>query len=684
MLMSSEKYRFHSPRIKAAVRFSWLVGAALALLSMPVQAAADDYLDLSLEQLLSTKVFSASKKNESLSETPAAVFVITPEDIRRSGATSIPEVLRMVPGVNVAQADSNSWAISIRGFQSLTANKLLVMIDGRMVYNPLFAGTYWEVQDVPLEDIMRIEVVRGSGGTLWGANAVNGVINILTKSAKDTQGTMLSGRVGTYENGAVTGRHGGSLGDDWYYRGYASYFDRDSFKTVNGSDGPDEWNSWRTGFRVDRGDMSSQDRFIVHGDMYQTKSDQMNTSYSLSAPFTTTAQETVESQGGNMLGLWRHNFDNGSSARLQSYIDYTLRDEELLSDDRWIFDTEAQYTFAPMGRHEFVAGGTYRFTKDNLQSDQIVTFTPASRDDHLFGAFLQDKITLVPEEWFFTLGSKIEHNEYTGVEIEPNARLTWTPTDQQTVWAAVSRSVRTPSRQERDLDLTDLVVPPGAFLPGFPTEVILIRNSEFDSEKLISYELGYRDQVTPEVSVDTTAFVNVYDNLISAIAGTPLFVPAGADPAHFELPIQAVNQMEGEVYGVELSSSWNVSPSWKLYGSYTFLNMVLHAPQALGASQDNIEDTTPQNQLNIRSFWNINKRLTLDTMAYYVDEIPRYDVDSYIRLDMNFGWKIDDGIQFNLVGQNLLDDAHREFGAASGINSMQVPRSVFAKLTLEF
>ncbi|HEY8190268.1 MAG TPA: TonB-dependent receptor, partial [Micavibrio sp.] len=615
--------------------------------------AADDYFNLSLEQLLSTKVFSASKKNESLSEVPAAVYILTPEDIRRSGATSIPELLRMVPGVNVAQADSNSWAISIRGFQSLTANKLLVMIDGRTVYNPLFAGTYWEVQDVPLEDIMRIEVVRGSGGTLWGANAVNGIINILTKSAKDTQGTMLSGRWGSYENGAVTGRHGGALGNDWYYRGYASYFNRDSFKTVNGGDGPDEWDSWRTGFRVDKGDMASQNRFVLHGDIYQTKSDQMNSSYSLSAPYVTTAQESIDSQGGNMLGVWRHTFDNGSSMRIQSYLDYTLREQVLLSDDRWIFDTEAQYSFAPMGRHEFIAGGTYRFSKDNLQSNQIITFTPASRDDYLVSAFLQDKITMVPDKWFLTLGSKIEHNEYTGVEIEPNARLTWTPNDQQTVWTAVSRSVRTPSRQERDLDLTDLVVPPGALVPGFPVEIILVRNSDFDSEELISYELGYRNQITSDISIDTTAFINSYDKLSSTTAEAFTFVPAGVDPAHFQLPIQAVNQMEGEVYGFELASSWNVSSNWKLSGGYTFLNMVLHAPPVLGGSQDSAEEGSPQHQLNARSFWNINKKLTLDTMAYYVDDLPRYDVDGYVRVDMNLGWKIDDGIQFNLVGQNL-------------------------------
>ncbi len=647
-------------------------------MACPAQAA-DDYFSLSLAQLLDARVYSASKKQEAVSKTPAAVYVVTQEDIQRSGVTSIPDALRLVPGVNVAKSDSNTWAISIRGFQNNTANKLLVMIDGRTVYNPFFAGTFWEVQDLPLEDILRIEVIRGPGGTLWGANAVNGVINILTKSAKDTQGALLSGGGGNYEKAFGTARMGGQINDDTYFRVYGRHTKRDSSPEIDGRvEAHDEWDSYHTGFRVDKGDEKTVDRIGVHGDLYRAYSDAVTPTFSFTAPFQTNADETIHSGGQNLMGFWRHAYESGARLRLQAYLDYTHRDQVLYQDQRTMFDTDAQYNFAPMGRHEIIAGGSYRYTSDDIGGSDLVNFEPGSRTDDLYGVFLQDKITLRPDLWFLTLGSKFEHNDYSGFEVEPNARLTWTPDEQQTFWGAISRAVRMPSRAETDLNITNL----RGIFGGALAEVELQKNKNFKSEELVAYELGYRNQITPEVSLDTTAFFNDYTNLSTSLILPITVVNNGVDPIHLHIPVQAVNGASAEVLGFEMAGSWSVQPNWRLMAGYSYLEMYIHAPTALGASQDSAEGTSPEQQINLRSYWNINDRWTLDTMLYYVDAIPSHDIDPYLKADVNLGWQVRQKLRLNLVGQDLFDDAHREFGTDA--NAAQVGRSVFAKITWEF
>jgi iron complex outermembrane receptor protein len=684
--MKLEKHK----RSGQAVRLPLLAGAgALAFLLAgvpPAHASTADYFDLDPEQLLSAKVISVSKKDADVANSPAAVYVISQEDIARSGMNSIPDLLRMVPGVEVAQQASDSWAISIRGFNNTLANKILVMIDGRTVYNPLFAGTFWEIQDLPLEDIERIEVIRGPGGALWGANAVNGIINIITKNAKDTQGGLLSAGAGNVENGFGTLRYGGALGSAWgggYYRAYIKGFDRGSFHNSAGGRGNDDWQSGHGGFRMDWGDQASGDYSSLHGDVYHVDSDEFYNTYSLTAPYSSVNAETVESRGGNILGLWNHTYGDGGALKLQSYIDYTERSQYLLHDRRTMFDTEAQYNFANTGRHAITVGANYRLTADDIGGSDLVSFDPASETQNLFGLFGQDKIALAPDNWFLTLGTKIEHNDYTGFEFQPSASLQWFPADNQTVWASVSRAVRTPSRIERDLNITNIVVPPGTF-GIFPTEVILSENKNFDSEKLIAYELGYRNRITSAVSVDTTAFVNDYTSLSSGLLNTPFVVNNGVDPIHTVLPLVAVNGMTGEVYGFEMAGTWNVNDRWKLSATYSYLDIFVHAPVVANDPQDGAEKRSPRNQASIRSFWNINDRWTLDTMAYYVDRLPAYDIDSYVRLDMNLGWQITDGVQFNLVGQNLLQSDHREFGGDNAINANNPGRSVFGKVTWRF
>lgn len=665
------------------------LGAGLAvgaLLALPVKPAlaVDDYFDLSLSQLLSAQVVSVSKTLETVAETPAAVYVITQEDIARSGMTSIPELLRMAPGVNVAQADSNTWAISIRGFNNTSANKLLVMMDGRTIYNPLFAGTYWEAQDVVLEDIERIEIIRGPGGTLWGANAVNGVINIITKNAKDTAGTLLKGGVGTYEKGFAMARYGGSSGDDFHYRAHLKTSHRDNFKNVAGGEANDSWASYHGGFRTDW-DKDNQNKVTFQGGAYHVDSDAMVSSFALVAPFTTVTPETIESKGANILGRWKHDYADASSFSAQAYVDYTERNQTLIGDRRFIYDLEGQYNLRPLGRHEIITGAHYRLVSDELTGSPIVTFNPGSVTHNLFGAFVQDKITLDPGRWSLTLGSKFEHNDYTGFEFQPNARLLCTPGGDQTVWAAVSRAVRTPSRVERDLDITNVVVAPGGIFGPDPTRLVLAANKGFKSEEVIAYELGYRKQLTPLLSLDTAAFMNDYKHLASTDAGA--FVAGinnGVDPIHNLLPLTYANDMTAEVYGIEMASIFKPRKDWKLSVNYTFLQMFLHAPPVFGTSQDGPEHRSPNHQAGLRSYWDVNDQWSLDTSLYYVSKLSDFEVPAYVRLDANLGWKINKDVLFNLVGQNLLDGAHREFSSPTGINAAQAPRGVFGKFTWQF
>jgi iron complex outermembrane receptor protein len=663
-----------------------LAASAFLIFSAPQAIAETSYFDLSPEQLLNAEVVSASKKQETVAEAPAAVYVITKEDIARSGMTSVPELLRMAPGVEVARSSSNTWAISIRGFNQPLADKILVMIDGRTVYNPLFAGTFWEAQDVPLDNIERIEVIRGPGGTLWGANAVNGVINIITKNASETQGNLVSGGGGNYEKDFVTARHGGTFeGGDAFYNVYAKESDHGPFDTVDGAAPPhDAWNDYRSGFRADWGDENSPDHVSMHGDVYHVTSNDYNNNYSLIAPYSSIVPETYYSNGANFMEDWKHTYDDSSSLKIQYYVDYTKRVELLLQDSLATLDIDTQYNLKQLGRHEIIVGGDYRVTSDDTGGSPLVTFDPQSRTSILGSGFVQDKITLQPEHWFLTVGSKLEHNVYTGFEVEPNARLEWTPDTQQTAWTSVSRAVRTPDRIERDLDITNVVVPPNTLEPTYPSELVLTQNTNFGSEDLVAYEAGYRRQITHDFSVDTAVFANDYTNLQSITVGTPFFVPAGTDPAHYVFPVVAVNQMTGEVYGAELAATWKLRPDWKLSAGYSRLDMYLHAPFAESINQETEEGQSPKNQFNLRSYWNINDAWTFDTAAYYVGALPQFQLPAYTRIDANLGWDIKKGLRFNLVGQNLFDGAHREFGNISDLNASQVPRSIFGKLTWQF
>lgn len=643
-----------------------------------------DLTDLSIEELMRIEVTSVAKKEQRLSEAAAAIYVITQEDIHRSGATSIAEALRMAPGLNVARIDSNKWAISSRGFNDFFANKLLVLIDGRSVYSPLFSGVFWDVQDTLLEDVDRIEVIRGPAGTLWGANAVNGVINIITKSAKDTQGGLISAGGGNEERGFGDIRYGGKLGGDFYYRAYAKYFNRDDFVDASGNKGADGWQVGRGGFRIDW-KVAPGDSLMVQGDYYDGEVGANITTTSVSPPFAIPVIGDFPISGGNILGRWKRSLSPTSSLALQLYYDRTERKSPVHREIRDMVDLEFQHNFVLGRRLEFVWGLGYRFTTDQIDASSTVSFTPSSRGDNLLNAFVQGEIALIEKRLRLTLGSKFEHNDYTGFEAQPNARLLWTPDERHTIWAAISRAVRTPARFEHTVRANLAAFPgPSPSCPAPICETSLFGDERFKSEELLAYELGYRAQLTHSLSLDIATFYNVYTNLRTIEPATPFFETTPFPP-HLVIAVRPDNKLEGETYGVELATTWNVTDHWKLNLGYTFLKIQLHRDaSSLFSAAENPEGESPRNQFHVRSYVDLPYNLKFDAAAYYVDNLSQRNVPSYIRVDARLGWYPVKGLEVSVAAQNLFDDRHPEFGPGFLVTPTQIERSVYGKITWRF
>lgn len=639
-----------------------------------------DYLNLSVEQLFNATVVSATKTEEKWWTTPAAVYVLSSEDIIRSGAKSVPEALRMVPGVQVARNGTSSWAISVRGFNGSLSNKLLVLIDGREVYDPLFSGVYWDIQDTMLEDIERIEVIRGPGGTLWGSNAVNGIISIITKQAKDTQGNLVSLTAGNQERAIVAARHGGKFSNG-HYRTYAKTLYRDGQRALGGGDSIDSWRAQRGGFRMDW-NQSDTDSYNMQGEVYNSETSQNGRVPMLTAPYSMAVDAETEAQGGHLIGNWARSYSADERLAFKTYLNYSTRDQLALKDRRLTFDADLQYQFLAGNAHAMVVGGKYRLSADKLTPTASVTFDDAERTDNTFSAFVQDKIALVPEEWYLTLGSKFEHNDYTGFEFQPNARLQWHPADDKMVWTSVSRAVRIPSRFEHDFDLLAGVTAPQT--PGsLPSTFEFLASPDMGSEELIAYELGYRHELTPTLMLDVATFYNDYDSLT-----TFHFDPVSLThrPGFASLILRATNETSGEGYGGEMAINWRARENLNLSTAYSYLKLNLDGPSSTVAIDPKAaERDSPQHQFNIRSQWDVTKKLHLDSAFYYVSSLGgSQQVDDYTRFDVWLGWKINDRLQFNIVGQNLFDDAHREFLSPTNANAVEIRRSIYGNIVWNF
>jgi iron complex outermembrane receptor protein len=659
-----------------------LVGGTVAQNSRNVP----DVTAMSMEDLMNLQVTSVTKHTQKVADAAAAIFVITQEDIRRSGAASIPEALRLVPGLEVARIDQNKWAIGSRGFNGRFDNKLLVLIDGRSVYTPLFSGVYWNVQDVMLEDVDRIEVIRGPGATLWGANAVDGVINVITKKAKSTQSAVVTAGAGTDERAAGSVRYGGKLGDNTYYRAYTKYFDWGPSSYPSGMTAHDGWDALRGGFRADW-TPAGADSLTLQGDVYRSRFNETLTVASLSAPYSNTFPNDGKYSGGNILGRWNHTSE-GSSISLQMYYDNTtITDHSLFGDHQNILDIDFQHGFHVGDSQQFVWGLGYRSIRDKNDASFTVSLQPNQVTLNQFSTFLQDEISLVDSRLRLTLGSKFEHNEFTGFEIEPNARLLWNLTPNQSIWTAVSRAVRTPALTEEGLRLNSAVIPPGT--PSnptpFPAVVAVFGSHQFNSEDLLAYELGYRVQATSNVSLDVATFYNNYSNLRTAEPGTP-FVEGSPAPTDIVIPFVAGNKMSGGTYGVELIADWKVIPKWRLVGSYSYLQMDIHKNKdSQDPTPDNPNGSSPRHQWYLRSSIDLPKHFEQDTTLRFVDQLPSLNVPRYYSLDAHLGWRPVTKLEVSIGGQNLLNNWHFEF-MPDFVNTSPtvVKRSIFGSITWKF
>jgi iron complex outermembrane receptor protein len=638
--------------------------AALPAVADPDISTVDQLRSLSVEQLMNVEVTSVARYPEKLLRAASAIQVITQEDIRRSGATSIAEVLRLADNLEVAQKNSHDWAISARGFNTALANKMLVMIDGRTVYTPLFSGVYWDIQDYPLQDIDRIEVISGPGGTLWGANAVNGVINIITKSAKDTQGLYAEAGAGTQLDSLTGIRYGGAMSANTSFRLYGKYVDRADEVMSNGMPGSDEWQQGRGGFRIDS-NPSSRDAVTLQGDFYDGHESEPGGGVDATS-------------GANLLSRWSRRFSADSDMSLQSYIDHThvldpeppltlgplqLAPAGTLQDDLTTYDLDFQDRFGAGAYHRIVWGLGFRHTHDAVMDAPGLAFLPNVLDQNLYSTFLQDEIPL-ESNLSVILGTKLEHNDYTGWELQPNARLQWTFAPEESLWGAVSRAVRTPSRVDRDL-----------YEAAPPHPLLLRGSSDFHSEKLTAYELGYRGQLGPRFSSSVSTFYNLYNDLRST-----------AFTAGTILPFYFANDLEGDTYGLEFSGDYQVMPNWSLHAGYTLLEEHLRIKPGQVDINDALNETAdPKHQFSVRSSADLPWRLELDSELRWVDTLhinsgPTLGtVPAYFELNSRIAWQASSQVELSIAGENLLHPRHPEYGFPEPTR-IEIDRSVWAKV----
>jgi iron complex outermembrane receptor protein len=638
---------------------------------------------LSLEELLNVELTLATRRVQKMFDASAAVYVVTAEDIRRSGATSLPEALRMVPGLHVARVGSSRWAISARGFTDEFANKLLVQIDGRTVYTPLFAGVYWDSQDVLLEDVERIEVVRGPGASLWGANAVNGVINIVTRGAAATQGVLVTAAGGSADRAIAGVRYGGAFGSHGHYRVYGKYFDRAGFDDTSGLDASDSWSAFRGGARVEW--KTARDAFELDGSAYAEDASWMSTVSTTRPPYSVTELARFDVNGGHVLGRLQRELSGGGQARLQAYYDRGERGDAFERPDdyrerRFTFDLELQHALAPAGRHRLLWGLGYRRTSDRIGGTGVFRFVPEARSLDLASAFAQDEIELAGGVARLLVGAKLEHNDFTGLELQPNVRLAVFPSERQMAWAAVSRAVRTPSRGDRGVRYVLSAFPDAS---GTLNEVTYLGSESFASEELVAYELGYRARPSPRLSFDLAGFVNDYDGLRTVEPATPF---PSEDGARRVLPQVVRNGASGRTWGVELSTQWVAARWLRLAAGYTGLQVNLH-PEASGGARSvrTDEGTSPRHQLHARAFADLPGSLELDAALYLCGALESRSVPAWSRLDVMLAWRPSEAVELRAGVQDAAGASQLEYmQEVGGRPPTEIPRAGFVRLSLGF
>lgn len=621
-----------------------LASGAIACLAAPAIAAPGgqaDLADLSIEELANIQVMSVSKRPERLQDAPAAVFVITADDIRRSGADTLPEALRLAPNLHVARINGYAYSISARGMNSgasVLSNKLLVLVDGRSVYTPLFSGVFWDAQEVLLEDVERIEVVSGPGGVLWGLNAVNGVINITTRSARDTQGGMVAAHGANDGTAGAAFRQGGTSDGGVAWRAYGKYTRRDDSDRVAGGRIDDRYRRAMLGARADW--EQGGDAFTVIGNVYQGRLDQPAPG-ELATPGGPTDFDRVHSDGANLTARWQRALDDGGNVAVQAYLDRTVREAPPLFTER-LTTTELQFqhTLPSADAHDIVWGASYRHSRDRVGNSRYVAFLPAHTTQRWGSLFVQDDITL-QDDWRLTLGARAEYNHYTGTEFLPSARLSWRLSPQHALWASASRTVRAPSRLDVD-----------AWVPG-QAPYILRGGPEVQSEVARVLELGYRGQPAPTLSYTVTLYHHDYDHLRTQ----------ETNPTRSYVVFASL--MEGSASGIEAWGNWQPMPRWRLSAGWTALHQRLRL-KARGTDLAGLATARrdPSHTLQLRSSFTIDDAREIDVTVRRVGEMPASRVASYTALDARFGWRLRPGLALSLVGENL-NGGHAEFGSST-------------------
>jgi iron complex outermembrane receptor protein len=663
---------------------SFLAGTLLGTLTMAgkAQQSTPDLGTLSLDSLASIEITSVSRKEQTLNEAAGAIFVISREDIRRSGMSNIAELLRTVPGVDVAEIDANKWSVTARGFGERYPDKTLVLLDGRTLYSPLTSGVSWDVQETMLEDIERIEVIRGPGATLWGANAVNGVVNIITRTAKQTQGTLISGAGAIQDRNSGATRYGGKLGSTVDYRIYGKYFDRDGSPGPAGGHAPDGWHDLRTGFRADW-KISPNTTTTVQGDLYRGR---VGTTVpgllSLSPPLTGIFVDKAITTGGNVLGRWTRTSDHLDTT-IQAYFDLANRDESgVLAEFRHTYDLEVLERYHGGNRHEVIFGGDFRDHSDRTVGSLNISFEPESRSTQLYGAFFQDEIALLPNRLKLTLGSKIEHNFYSGVALQPEGRLVWIPTERSATWVAISRASENSSRTDSDVRTNDNV--------SLAADGTIVLASSFGTqhlapENVLAYELGSRWQPGHKLAFDLASFYNHYTNRHTNEPGTPFFEDTPA-PRHLVVPEYTASHISGETHGLELLARAHPAHIWELSASYTLFEIHLHQSAASldFATAAGSEGSSPTQEFQVHSLLNLPRKLEFDSALFHVGQLAGPGIKAYTRLDLRLGWRPTRAFELSGGGRNLSQARHDEFGSGELVQAEPVGRSAYLKAYWRF
>lgn len=595
-----------------------------------------DLADLSLEQLANVTVTSASRREERLIEAPASIFVITSEDIRRAGVTRLPEALRLAPNLQVVRGDANQYIISARGGLFGTANKMLVLVDGRTLYTPLFAGVFWDAQAVMLEDVDRIEVISGPGGTLWGTNAVNGVVNIMTKNARRTQGTLVT-VVGGGSQRRAEARYGGSMADGGAFRVYSLYDNRPSTELASGASAHDASERWQAGFRADwqRGDGSS----TVQGDAYGANVDNLGGKRDLS--------------GGNVRGRWVRNVNAGSDVTLQAYYDRAARMHAgSFQETLATAEVELQHALRYGRANEFVWGASYRIADDRTAATPVLGFMPGERVMRMATAYAQDERAL-GERLRATLGLRAEHNVYSGLEWLPNLRLTYAISPDQVLWTSLARAVRSPARIDRDL-----------VVPGMPPYLINA-NESFKGEVADVAELGWRGRAGNRGTISLTAFHHRFDDLRTlGTAGSALVIQNGG---------------KGRSSGLEGWGDFTLMPTWRLVGGFVAMSNDFEVKQGYVDLSSDKMGNNPRRTASLRSLWNVTPSHELDLGVRHVSALPNPAVPAYTVLDARAGWRASSQLDLSLLVTNLFDRRYAEFGTPAQRTSFE--RNILLRVT---